>query len=460
MKNTSYKPAVMAEISWTLDDMGVLTISGAGKMPDYACGKKPEAPWEERKDAIESLVVEDGITEIGINAFRDCRNLKSVKLPHTVRRIHGYAFHDCIGLEIIESERSEWRYIYDKRPTAEADTVIFGVESFLNCPWATTKWNNYYLQDGVLYVCFTGNGRMEIPEGTHTLYQFSMADIAVDEIICPSTLERAEAFAFSDTIVRKGIRLPEQMEYIDRYALADSNFGSIRLPKGYAPAGMKNKKTYLYGDEKMLDLKRAPEFVGKYYLGTEKIKGSDGFRRLKIMERKPVFHKNGQVTSVWDNDYLDVGKSVLSKIQRGSALVCIEHEDGKVVCVKVIAMRRIETCAGADVHENIPCVYLMYPEQNGSSILPWRDSYTFFQSSEVRDGFLDGNGKALAESGKLRFRHQDTHEEWFWCTPDENEWWGLAFGALRLWLAEHPEIRVDTKEENMEEDAYRWFVSV
>ncbi len=56
-------------------------------MSDYACGKNPEAPWEERKDAIESLVVEDGITEIGINAFRDCRNLKSVKLPHTVRRI-------------------------------------------------------------------------------------------------------------------------------------------------------------------------------------------------------------------------------------------------------------------------------------------------------------------------------------------------------------------------------------
>ncbi len=141
-------------------------------------------------------------------------------------------------------------------------------------------------------------------------------------------------------------------------------------------------------------------------------------------------------------------------------LVCIEHEAGRVVCVKVITMRHVETYAGADVHENIPCVYLMYPEQNGSSILPWRDSYTFFQSSEVQDGFLDGNGKALAESGKLRFRHQDTHEEWFWCTPDENEWWGLASGVLRLWLAEHPEIRVDTREENMKKDAYRWFVSV
>lgn len=460
MKNTSYKPVVMAEISWILDEKGVLTIIGNGRMPDYACGKNPAAPWADRKDDIKSLVVEDGITEIGFNAFRDCRNLKSVKLPHTVGRIHGYAFRDCTGLESIESERSDWKYIYDKRLIAEEDTVIFGVESFLNCPWAAEKWDNYYQQDGVLFACFTGSGRMEIPEGVHTLHQFAMVDISADEIICPSTLNRAEAFAFSNAFVRKGIRFPEQMEDIDPYALADSCFGSLRLPKGYAPAGMKKKKTYLYGDEKMLDLKRVPEFVGKYYLGTEKLKGSDDFRRLKIMERKPVFHKDGRVTAVWDNDYLDVGKSVLCKIQRGSALAYIEHEAGRVVCVKVLAMKYVETYAGADVYENIPRVYLMYPEQNGSSILPWRDSYTFFQSSEVRDAFLDGDGRALAESGKLRFRHPDTHEEWFWCTPDENEWWGLASGALGLWLAEHPEIRVDTKEENMEEDAYRWFVSV
>lgn len=452
MKNTLYKSAVIAEINWTLDDMGVLTVSGSGKMPDYSCGKNPVAPWEDRKDAIESLVIEDGITEIGINAFRDCRNLKAVRLPHTVRRIHAYAFRNCASLEVVESDRTVWIYIYDKRQTAEEDTVVFGVESFLNCPWAAIKWDNYYLQDGALYVCFTGSGRMEIPEGVHTLKYFSMANIVADEIICPSTLERAEAFAFSWAVIKKGIHFPEKMEYIDPYALADCSFGSIRFPNGYAPADMKKKKTYLYGNENLLDLHRVPEFAGKYYLGTEQIKGSDRFRRLKIMERKPILHKDGRITAVWDSDYIDVGMSVLRKIQRGSALVCIKHENGKVICVKIIAMRHVDAYAGADADEDIPCVYLMCPEQNGNSILPRRDSYTFFQMSEVRTCFQDNNGKALAESGKLRFIHPDTYEEWFLCATDGDEWWGTASGALRLWLAAHLEMRVDTKEKSFKKE--------
>ena len=41
MKNTLYKSAVIAEINWTLDDMGVLTVSGSGKMPDYCLKWRP-----------------------------------------------------------------------------------------------------------------------------------------------------------------------------------------------------------------------------------------------------------------------------------------------------------------------------------------------------------------------------------------------------------------------------------
>ena len=215
---------------------------------------------------------------------------------------------------------------------------------------------------------------------------------------------------------------------------------------------MKKKKTYLYGNEKLLDLHRVPEFAGKYYLGTEQIKGSDRFRRLKIMERKPILHKDGRITAVWDRDYIDVGMSVLRKIQRGSALVCIKHENGKVICVKVIAMRHVDAYAGADADEDILCVYLMCPEQTGNSILPWRDSYTFFQMSEVRTCFQDSNGKALAESGKLRFIRPDTYEEWFLCATDGDEWWGTASSALRLWLAAHPEMRVDTKEKSFKKE--------
>lgn len=462
MKNTLCKSAEMADISWTFDDMGVLTVSGNGRMPDYACGRNPAAPWDDRREAVLSLVIGDGITEIGINAFRDCRNLKSVKLPQTVRRIRGYAFRDCIRLETVESDRSVWRYICDERQTAEEDTIIFGMESFLNCPWAITKWNNFYIREGALYVCFSGSGKMEIPEGIHTLKQFSAADLAADEIICPSTLESIEAFAFSGTVVRKGIRLPEEMESIDAYALADCSFGSLRLPAGYTPSGMKKKRMYLHGTEELIHMQRVPKFMGKYYLGTEKVKGSDKFHRVRIMERKPVFHKDGSITAVWDSDYINVGMSVLKKIQRGSAFVCIRHEYGRVIHVKVVAMQHVRKSGGEIAEKGLPCVYLMYPGQDGSKILPWRDSCTYFEPFEIRAGFPDCDGAALAENRELRFLHPDTHEEWFWCSLDEddNGWQGMAYDALRLWLAAHPKMQVDSREDNIENDALRWFVSV
>lgn len=439
MKTTSYKSA--AEINWTLNDMGVLTISGSGRIPDYACGGNPAAaPWNDKKDIIEDLVIEEGITEIGVNAFRDCKNLKSVRLPYTVYRIHGYAFRNCIRLEDVESQRSEWRYIYDKRKTAEEDTVIFGVESFLHCPWAIAKWNNYYIQDDSLYVCFTNSARMEIPEGIRVLKRFSMADLVADEIVCPSTLEQVEAFAFSGTVVMKGIQFSYKAENFAPYALADCSFGYLHLPEGYAPIGMKKKRTYLRGSEKFHNLKRVPEFTGKYYLGSKKVKGSDRLSRLKIMERKPVFHKDGTITAVWDNDYTDVGLSVLRKLKRGSALVCVEHKDDIVACVRVITVSHADEYYETDDDEYVLCEYIMYPEEDENNNLLWTDSCTFFDTSAVWGIFPDNDGKALVKSGKVQLFHSDRSEEWFWCRSDGEGWQELATDALKFWLLSNPDM--------------------
>lgn len=434
-KEASNMPAGVTAINWTLDDMGVLTISGCGKMPDYACGKNPAAPWHDRKGAVDRVVIEDGITEIGVNAFRGCRNLKSVKLPQTVQRICGYAFRDCVRLDSVQSDRSVWRYIYDERQTPEEDTVIFGFESFLNCPWAAAKWDNYYIRDNALYVCFVCCSRLEIPEGIHTLKQFSVTDLAIDEIVFPSTLKYIEKFVFAGTVVRKGICLPEKMEFIDNYALADCCFGSLRLPDGYAPSGMKKKRVSVNGSEKTLDLQRVPEFAGKYYLGTKKIKGSEKFRYMKIMERRPVFHKDGRITSVWNNNYVDVGLTVLHKIQRGSALVYIRYKDEEVLSVKVIAMRETEETIEKSIKEVMPCVYQHYPMTNDG------DVYSYYFPYAVRKWFPDCDGAALADNGTLRFVHSDIHEEWFLCTAHDDNWKKLASDALSLWQALHPEMR-------------------
>ena len=80
------------DLKWHLTDNGVLTISGKGKMYDYSVVN--EAPWS--KSDIKRIIIGDGITTIGEEAFLFCRYLTSVTIPNSVTEIGGDAFGNCI----------------------------------------------------------------------------------------------------------------------------------------------------------------------------------------------------------------------------------------------------------------------------------------------------------------------------------------------------------------------------
>lgn len=82
--------------AWTLDSDGVLTVTGTGEMNCFMMS--PHAPWEEERDKIRSVVIEDGVTSIGKSAFPDCKNLTSVTIPDSVTVIGRYAFEHCGAL--------------------------------------------------------------------------------------------------------------------------------------------------------------------------------------------------------------------------------------------------------------------------------------------------------------------------------------------------------------------------
>ncbi|MCC8128930.1 MAG: leucine-rich repeat protein, partial [Clostridiales bacterium] len=81
------------ELTWMLDEDGVLTISGTGEMTDYASAS--EAPWYSYRTSVTAIVIEDGVTSIGGYAFYDCRYAASVTIADSVTSVGTYAFAYC-----------------------------------------------------------------------------------------------------------------------------------------------------------------------------------------------------------------------------------------------------------------------------------------------------------------------------------------------------------------------------
>ena len=146
------------DLSWTLYDTGVLTISGNGAMPDYDYPKYSAnaAPWALLREKITTVVVEAGVENIGTYAFYQCANLtevvfaengsltainegafgyttalKSVTLPASLKSISKNGFYFS-GLETVTM-------------TADGALESIGDTAFRNC----TSLTSVYLPDGV-----------------------------------------------------------------------------------------------------------------------------------------------------------------------------------------------------------------------------------------------------------------------------------------------------------------------
>ena len=87
-------------MQWTLDtDTGVLTISGSGEMRNFT--NDYHNPWYWRRDYVKKIIVEDGVTNIGDNAFACFSALESIELPSSVTSIGDYSFRLCVGLKSV-----------------------------------------------------------------------------------------------------------------------------------------------------------------------------------------------------------------------------------------------------------------------------------------------------------------------------------------------------------------------
>ena len=90
-----------ANLTWELNDSGVLTISGTGPMANYGGDYYAYEPdkydgahpgWYDFSDEISEVRINEGVTSVGGSAFAHCGEIIKVSLPSTLTAIGDRAF--------------------------------------------------------------------------------------------------------------------------------------------------------------------------------------------------------------------------------------------------------------------------------------------------------------------------------------------------------------------------------
>ena len=174
---------------------GVLTISGKGKIDDNVFANDT---------GINSVIIEEGITEIGIRSFNNCSNLTEVKLPESLTTLGGLAFGNCQGLTSIKipagvkEVKEEWSNGGDRGPFYNCKNIKSAV-----LEKGMERIENRLLQD-----C-TGLESVEIPEGIKEIGNYAFLNCSsLKEVKLPESLTTIGELAFGDCIGLTSIKIP------------------------------------------------------------------------------------------------------------------------------------------------------------------------------------------------------------------------------------------------------------
>ena len=123
-------------VTWSMDDQGVLTIEGTGAMTDYDWNTSPFPGLRPQK-----VIIKGGVTTVGVYAFPDCITLASVEISGSVTSIGNCAFTGCrwiTSLTLPESLTTIGAWAFNKcmgltSITIPASVTSIGESAFKSC---------------------------------------------------------------------------------------------------------------------------------------------------------------------------------------------------------------------------------------------------------------------------------------------------------------------------------------
>ncbi len=299
-------------VIWTYDTSSkTLTISGSGKMKDYF-GSCPWADYFNISD-VRTLVIEEGVTSIGREAFsffdalteirlassvasigelafERCTALQSVQIPATVTEIGNRAFCACYSLERIEVDSENPNYCNDEHGVLfNKDMTVLkqcpgNIGFFYDIPEGVVVIDDFAFDECSSLVSIT------IPEGVTEIgnYVFRYCE-KLEQVHFPSTLTKIGTASFSDCHSLRIVKLPEHVTEICDFAF----YSCENLVSIYCGSELKSVDIQAF--------KFCPNFNHVLFGGTqeqwEKVKTDD----LSIPDKTIHFEAKGNEVAYADN---------------------------------------------------------------------------------------------------------------------------------------------------------------
>ncbi len=258
--------ALAGNVSWSLDDNGVLTISGSGAIPDYWGGA---APWhKDNQTEVKKVVIGDDISTIGKAAFYDLPNLTEVTLgknvmvieeaafqktaiteiviPSNVSKIGPGAFTECASLSIVDIKSTcltdAGANIFkgtsiSSLTLAEGLSAIpanlFSYTEFNDCvvtiPASVTKIGRQAFTSckGIKKLVFAEGSELEVVE------EYAFDDTPLDEVVIPSGVTTLKYLAFGHNEKLTRIVIPENVTTMESCVFAEcKNLTDVTINSG------------------------------------------------------------------------------------------------------------------------------------------------------------------------------------------------------------------------------------
>lgn len=201
---------------------------------------------------LETVHLQEGMTEIPDYAFIHCEKLKDIQLPSTLTKIGDYAFDYCYSIESLELPDS----LTEVGMCAFANTT--GLKT-INIPKSLTTFG--WVVGGGPFE-YSGLEEVTLEEGTEAIYEgVFMYCSNLTKINIPTTVTLIDNYAFMGCTALTEFKIPNHVTEMGYWVFFDSGVTEVSVPASVTRLGSDSMSTFEGSNIKKVILEEGIETI-------------------------------------------------------------------------------------------------------------------------------------------------------------------------------------------------------